>query len=495
MNRKSLKVVNEESIEKELINKITKKEAVSDEKEVKQYSKETIEDIENNHFNKNSEEITKIRQIKNKRIDLFNEAFGGYVFCSHELLPLKMTTRISKYLINKEEIINDLTINNTYPDLDMSENFNLRVFKYLDSYKDIYLNTSNLEMRQKLMNIYLFHILNHMFKRKEEIEVNNKLEKIYTRRADKKNNTMSLNAKLKQEFFVDENEEVLQGYSNEVLLGTNEYFSQYHKKINLDNEDYEGLKDQGFTTPRILILLPYKKHAKLIIDELVNILRDGNWKGINNKKKFKEEFNEVDALNDCFRIGLSFDFFENKLKLYQPFEESDIIIASPLGLKLADKVYDFLSSIEILLIDFSEVFIFQNIDHVEEILSFINRPPKNNQNIVSINRIKDNVKDNNLSYLRQNIIVSHFKSLEIELLVKKYCSNIEGIYTLNEPLTNVLNEINDDKKNLYKFEFKMLKVPNDSEFFDYKFNYFTKNVNTINHSFGKIYMIHLNGIP
>ena len=78
-------------------------------------------------------------------------------------------------------------------------------------------------------------------------------------------------------------------------------------------------------------------------------------------------------MNDFFRIGISYNFETNKLKLYTSFEESDIIIASPLGLKFISKndenpdevenlkqkqSYDFLSSIEILLIDNMNLFLY-----------------------------------------------------------------------------------------------------------------------------------------
>jgi hypothetical protein len=483
---KNIKTLNEEAIEKELLNKISKKEVVAEKVEKKEYAKEQLNEIEEivndcfKHFNMSSEEISKISQNKKIKKDYFNETFGSYLFNSFQDNNLNNSSKLSKFLIAKEDFIKTISINKKLSDLDISENFYPRIFKYLDNYRDIYLNNSDLAIRQNFMNTYLFHILNHVLKRKEEIEVNNKLEKIYNTKVDQRNNKLSKNKEIEKEFLKDKDEEMFKAYNNEVLFSANEYFSQYHKQVDLNKcEDFDKLKDQGFTTPRVLILLPYKKHAKLIMDEIVNILKDGSWKGIINKKKFIEEFNEVDQLGDCFRVGISFDVSElgnYKLKLYQPFEESDIILASPLGLKLADKVYDFLSSIEILLLDFSETFIFQNLEHLEEVFSFINRPPKNNQNIVNINRIKDNVKDNKLGLLRQNIIISHYKSLDIELLVKKYCNNIEGIYTMNEHYKNIISDLNLKEGKEIKFEFKMLKAPNDADIFDYKFNYFTKNV-------------------
>jgi len=232
------------------------------------------------------------------------------------------------------------------------------------------------------------------------------------------------------------------------------------------------------------------------VEEIISIMRKGNWKGVTNKKKFKEEFSEMESMSDCFRLGLNFDFFKNKLRLYQSFESSDIIIASPLGLKLTSsndvsvnnkKVYDFLSSIEILLIDFAEVFMHQNVDHLEEILTFMNKIPKNNKNIVDISRIRDNVKDDQLQYLRQNIIISHYKSLELEMLIRKYCNNIPGgSYWICEKYENIATSglkekedevvASDSAKKLVKYEFKMMKAVDDMDIYDYKFNYFTKNV-------------------
>ena len=436
-------------------------------------------------------------------------------------------------------------------DLNTDEFLNLRFFKYLNNYCDISLFNSDLFLRQNLMNIYLFHILNHVLIRKEEIEINNLIEKVLKKKLDK-----TMNNILKGEFFRNEDEDFLIKYVKEKELTNfvkNEYFKEYSystskitkilseiKDISDENTNiiYDQIKDQGFTSPRVLILVPYKKHARLIIDEIINILKQGSWKGVMNKKKFKEDYSEGDSMNDCFRIGIGIDYFSKKIKFYQPFEESDIIIASPLGVKLAknsdgdkqEKIYDFLSSIEILLVDFSEVFIYQNIDHLEEVLGILNKIPKSNQNIVDINRIKDNYKDNYSIYLRQTIFVSHFKNIELEFLIKNNCKNIfQGTYNLLEKYQNVLFEKNNIEKDLenskqlkkdneiydslqiskkkktkkisdlssdeeneedgnenhtldnlennkIKFEFKILRSFDDMDILDNKFNFFTKNV-------------------
>jgi hypothetical protein len=527
--KKSLINKEEDKIEKELIKRLEEKSGnlknkgmnPSESKELKYENEQLVEiDSKNNlsnidsHFNTVNLNMKESSAIYKQKINLYNEKIGLYnlqLNNNYITTPRKFSksSSITKYLLTQQETLNNILPLDSKLDLNFSEFFNFRFFKYLDSYSDVLLQHSDLQMRGKLMNVYLFHIINHMMKRKEEIEINNRIEKLIERASNK---VYSENKILKEELFINEDEEFLKSYIKESEMknfaeNREEYFEEFRIrgkfKPNFDYnvDDYSLIQDQGFTSPRVLILVPNKKHAKLIVEEIVSITRNGNWKGVSNKRKFKEEFSEAESMNDCFRLGLNFDFFNNKIRLYQSFDESDIIIASPLGLKLTTtndesvknkKVFDFLSSIEILLIDFAEVFMYQNIEHLEEILTFMNKIPKNNQNIVSINRIKDSVKNNNLQYLRQNIVISHYKSLEIEMLVKRFCKNVQGgLYVINENYENLIENISknlNEKEsetelspvsNTIKYEFKMLKTFDDMDIYDYKFNYFTKNVRKI----------------
>lgn len=123
----------------------------------------------------------------------------------------------------------------------------------------------------------------------------------------------------------------------------------------------------------MLILTPFKQMAYQIVESIVMFVNGGRWKKVSKKKKFREEFGaEEEAFNDYFKIGIAFHHNKKRkqddkmtLKLYEHFYKSDILIASPLGLrtltgqeqdenaqKTAGKVdFDFLSSIEYLILD------------------------------------------------------------------------------------------------------------------------------------------------
>lgn len=101
---------------------------------------------------------------------------------------------------------------------------------------------------------------------------------------------------------------------------------------------------------------------------------------------FKETFGG--NTDDNFRIGLKVS--KKSVKLFTSFETSDIIIASPLGMRTVmtkDKNCDFLSSIEILVIDRAEMLLMQNWDHLSTLVANINQSPKRLTD-VDVNRIR-----------------------------------------------------------------------------------------------------------
>lgn len=138
-------------------------------------------------------------------------------------------------------------------------------------------------------------------------------------------------------------------------------------KQNKSNPDIE-YRDQGLTRPKVLIIVPFRKCALKIVNIIISLLMRKNEEFVSNKKRFFDAFgpsgdeNDADEeenkneddnnkkedenkkekpedfnllfsgnVEDHFKIGLSVS--KKSLKLYTEFYSSDIIIASPLGLK------------------------------------------------------------------------------------------------------------------------------------------------------------------
>lgn len=172
-------------------------------------------------------------------------------------------------------------------------------------------------------------------------------------------------------------------------------------------------RDQGFTRPKVLVLLPMRNVALRFVQRLLTLaLRETRSDTIQQKRRFLEEFGseedeeqEADGggkegakangadrakaglarkpaehralfhgnLDDHFRVGIKLT--RGAAKLYADFFQSDIIVASPLALatKLEEAkrekdgagAADFLSSIEVVVVDRADVLLMQNWAHVQ----------------------------------------------------------------------------------------------------------------------------------
>ncbi|CAM8910175.1 unnamed protein product [Rhodiola kirilowii] len=200
----------------------------------------------------------------------------------------------------------------------------------------------------KIMDAYIMHSLNHLFKSKDIITKNNiKLAKH------------------------EEN-------AAEVILAD------------------ERFLDHGFTRPKVLILLPFASIAFRFVRRLIQLTLSDQKVAVENLDRFQQEFgtstpveyenmpsvlkkfkcsytkpvkpSDFQALfdgnnNDRFMIGEKFT--RKSIKLYSNFHQSDLIIASPLRLvdKIAEAVadkekdVDYLSSVEVAV---------KNLDHFQQ---------------------------------------------------------------------------------------------------------------------------------
>jgi U3 small nucleolar RNA-associated protein 25 len=183
-------------------------------------------------------------------------------------------------------------------------------------------------------------------------------------------------------------------------------------------------RDQGFTQATVLILVPYKRFALEIVQQLIEVHCKGRAKRVSKKsrKKFDDEYTNSEDLQfgDDFKLGLSLAPRHNMF-LYTPFKLSDIIIASPLALSALltedPAASSALSSIEVMVVDEAGIMLMQNWDHLEVIWEKVNLMPQRDFVTADIERVREYWLDQRGAEYRQNIVLSDIMTPEINGLI------------------------------------------------------------------------------
>ena len=212
-----------------------------------------------------------------------------------------------------------------------------------------------------------------------------------------------------------------------------------------------------------------------------------------NRKRFEESYTDKEAKfdadrpadfrdlfdgndDDMFRLGMKFT--RKTIKYFSQFYNSDILFASPLGLRMAigseqekKMDFDFLSSIEIVVMDQADALLMQNWEHVEYIFEYLNLQPKDAHGC-DFSRVRNWYLEDWAKYYRQTIILSAFNAPELAELQRTSCYNWAGKLRLQPEYPGVLQQLGVKAKQTFS-RFQAPSVDKDP---DARFEYFTSAI-------------------
>lgn len=277
------------------------------------------------------------------------------------------------------------------------------LFSIINNYQDLFYSSRSHENGEEIRFIYTLHALNHVMKTRSRV--------------------LNHNLKLKQ------------------MADT-----KVSTAIVPDN-----YRDQGLFRTKVLIIAPFRESALRIVNNLI-ALTFGNGSGnkqVMHYKRFLDEFGGqtlhfpkrnpkpedyeltfAGNSDDTFRLGITIT--RKSIKLYSDFYSSDILIVSPLGLRMIvgapgdkERDYDFLASIELLILDQAEIFLAQNWDHLLHVLDHLHLQPQSARN-TDFSRVRSWCLNGWTRFYRQTLLFSSHELPEFRSLFTTRCSNYRG---------------------------------------------------------------------
>ena len=230
---------------------------------------------------------------------------------------------------------------------------------------------------------------------------------------------------------------------NHVLKGRDKIMKNTARIAHTEGGEALELRDQGFTRPKVLILLETREQCARYADCIVELFAPEQQE---NKQRFKDSFtapiDESDTMPEDYRelfagnndnnFLTALKFTRKTLKFFSAFYSSDIIMASPLGLRRIiehedrrKKDHDFLSSIELVIVDQADAMQMQNWENVELVFKYLNLQPKDLHGC-DVNRVRNWYLDGNAKHFRQTMLFSGYVTPEMNRLFNSDLVNIAG---------------------------------------------------------------------
>ena len=255
------------------------------------------------------------------------------------------------------------------------------------------------------------------------------------------------------------------------------------------------LRDQGFTRPKVLFLLPTRQSCVRMVDMICSVCEPEQQE---NRKRFDDAFIDKEDRfsadkpadfkdlfggndDDMFRIGVKFT--RKTVKFYSQFYNSDILMASPLGLRMAigseeekkeSKLdFDFLSSVELVVVDQADALLMQNWEHVEFILEHLNLQPRESHGC-DFSRVRNWYLEKQARHFRQTVVFTAFHTPELSELFRLHCNNWAGKARIQQhEYPGVIQNLDGLKPRQTFCRFDLQTVSDDPEA---RFAYFTSTV-------------------
>ena len=300
-----------------------------------------------------------------------------------------------------------------------------------------------------------------------------------------------------------------------------------------EEDDLEGkqdpkFRDQGFTRPTVLVLMPTRGICYQFVQTLLDVLYVDDEKAREAAlgERFETEFGPPEEVDDDprrqavlakkgeewnklfgdnvnddddFKLGVALHLHEKQrptVKLYSDFSKCDFIFASPLGLKMLaargkrgdeeeddgmdeetePSAPDFLSSIEICWISHAHVLMMQNWDHVVDVLAWLNQRPKDTTD-TDFARVRPYFLEDGISSAawRQLILTAPYLDPCMKAAFNKYAKSRVGSarFVRKTPWTEAaLTKVAVPTKTV----FQRITVNSIQEQADARLEYFTKNI-------------------